>query len=269
MNKKIELKLKLVEMLAKGAFGLNENCMPLVKQAYDFVTEDVDINKVDVSENTGISEETARELADRFAELSNTELVKKSALERIGNTHPYLETSLKDGVYLGYADHIEMFNGHNEKPDDVEFVAFKFGRVSLNVWHKDIREVKMTTDKDEAAMPYITKYSNAAHDFSGKARTEDLLARGLKCECDGFNRGWYIPSLGELYVMYLMKDAINEALEYTDREPLRDTWYWSSSEYSAAGAWLLSFYGGYFCSNYCKAGAGSVRPVSAFDPLSF
>ena len=270
MKKTIELKLKLVEMLAKGAFGLNKDCMPLVREAYEFVTEDVDnINDLDLSDNVnGISEETAKKLSERFAEIANTLVGGKDVITNIKYAQPYLETALKDGVYLGYADHIEMFNGHNEKPDDVEFVAFKFGQVSLKVWHKDICDVKMTTDKDEAAMPYITKYSDAAHDFSGKARTEDLLARGLKCECEGFNRGWYIPSIGELYVMYLMKDAINEALEYTNRTPIQDTWYWSSTETYATYAWILYFNYGYF-NTYSKTSEYSVRPVSAFNPLSF
>ena len=270
MKKTIALKMKLVEMLAKGAFGLNKDCMPLVREAYEFLTEDADINDLDLSDNVnGISEETAKELSERFAEIANTLVVGKEQLVNIKYAQPYLETALKDGVYLVYADHIEMFNGHNENPVDVESVAFKFGKVSLKVWGKDIENVKMTTDKDEAAMPYVTKYADAAHDFSGKARTEDLLARGLKCKCEGFNRGWYIPSIGELYVMYLMKDAINEALEYTNRTPIQDTWYWSSTEGSATSAWFLNFSNGYFSYYSYKAGESSVRPVSAFNPLSF
>ena len=272
MKKTIALKMKLVEMLAKGAFGLNKDCMPLVREAYEFLIEDANINDLDLSDDNvgGISEETAKELSERFAEIANTLIVGKEQLVNIKYAQPYLETALKDGVYLVYADHIEMFNGHNENPDDVESVAFKFGKVSLKVWGKDIKNVKMTTDKDEAAMPYVTKYADAAHDFSGKARTEDLLARGLKCKCEGFNRGWYIPSIGELYVMYLMKDAINKALEYTNRTPIQDTWYWSSTEDSATYAWYLDFSNGRFYSgNYGKTNEGSVRPVSAFNPLSF
>jgi hypothetical protein len=67
--------------------------------------------------------------------------------------------------------------------------------------------------------------------------------------------------------MYLMKDAINEALEYTNRTPIQDTWHWSSTEYSATHAWYLDFYNGIF-DNTSKTLEGSVRPVSAFNPLT-
>ena len=272
MNQKIELKLKLVEMLGKGAFSLNMDCMPLVKEAYDFVTDGVDFDKDFTPTSTGISEETAQELTERMKALvdatngANGLLGKEKAL----STSPFVvddlrEIALKDGVYIGYEDgHIEMFNGHNDYPDLVGFVAFKFGKVSLKVWWKDINNVKMTTDTDEPC-DYITSYSVAAHDFDGKNHTKNLLARGLKCDCEGFKRGWYIPAIGELYVMYLMKDEINKALEYTERELIGDKLYWSSTEISATNAWNLNFNDGYF--NYTsKTYESSVRPVSAFRP---
>lgn len=179
---------------------------------------------------------------------------------------------LRDGIYFIYEKEgrrwFEMFTGQNEDIDYIECVAFKFGMVSLKVWRCDIKDCAMTTKKDDAAMPYVTKYSNAAHDFSGKERTKDLLERGLGVDCEGFNRGWYIPAIGELYVMYLMKDALNEALKYAKRQPLEDTWYWSSTEYSATNAWSLYFTNGYFITGNRKTNEGSVRPVSAFDPYS-
>jgi hypothetical protein len=102
----------------------------------------------------------------------------------------------------------------------------------------------------------------------GRKRTQDLVARGLSC-VDKLpeSKDWYIPAIGELYVMYLMKNQINKALEYIGAELIKDTWYWSSTEYSATGAWELNFDDCYF-SYYYKTGEGSVRPVSAFNPLT-
>ena len=51
----------------------------------------------------------------------------------------------------------EMFTGQNEDIDYIECVAFKFGMVSLKLWRCDIKDCVMTTNKDDAAMPYITK----------------------------------------------------------------------------------------------------------------
>lgn len=270
MEKTIELKLKLVEMLAKGAFGLNKDCMPLVREAYEFVTEDVDnINDLDLSDNVNdISEETAKELSERFAEMANTVVGGKDVITNIKYAQPYLETALKDGVYLGYADHIEMFNGHNEKPDDVEFVAFKFGQVSLILYGQNIEDCKMTY-KDKEPISVITTYAESACDFMGRKHTQDLVERGLSC-ADKLpeSKDWYIPAIGELYVMYLMKNQINKALEYIGAELIKDTWYWSSTEYSATDAWGLSFYDGHFSGYGGKTNEGCVRPVSAFNPLT-
>ena len=273
MNPKIELKLKLVEMLAKGAFNLNADCMPLVKEAYDFVVDGVDFDNDDVMSHGGISEKTAQELNERLAGIVESEKAKRNLLNQLRSNQSFIlddlhEVTLKDGVFLGYTDgHIEMFNGHNDNPDNVEFVAFKFGKVSLKVWGNDIKDVKMTTDSDEPHHEYITRCSVAAHDFDGESHTKDLLERGLKCDYEGFNSGWYIPAIGELYVMYLMKDLLNKALVYTGRASLCNDWYWSSTELSAAYAWRLGFDNGTF-SSYIKTNATSVRPVSAFDPLS-
>lgn len=272
MNPKIELKLKLVEMFGRGTFSLNMDCMPLVKEAYDFVADGVDFDKDFIPTITGISEETAQELTERMAALVNATKSEKILLDKAKalTTSPFVsddlrETSLKDGVYLGYNDgHIEMFNGHNDNTDGVEFVAFKFGKVALKVWGKDIDDVKMTTKTNEPC-DYITSYSVAAHDFDGENHTKNLLARGLKCDCNGLKYGWYIPAIGELYVMYLMKDEINNALEYTGREIIGDKWYWSSTEYSAANAWTQGFLIGYFNNNN-KTDECIVRPVSAFRP---
>ena len=67
--------------------------------------------------------------------------------------------------------------------------------------------------------------------------------------------------------MYLMKNQINKALEYIGAELIKDTWYWSSTEGSAANAWYLGFGSGFFGTGN-KTYEGSVRPVSAFNPLT-
>ena len=76
---------------------------------------------------------------------------------------------------------------------------------------------------------------------------------------------WYIPSLGELYRIFINKKAINAALEFAKGDKLQDRWYWTSTETSATGAWFLNLYGGYAYTWYTKASnPGRVRAVSAF-----
>ena len=76
---------------------------------------------------------------------------------------------------------------------------------------------------------------------------------------------WYIPSLGELYRIFINKKAINAALEFAKGDKLQDRWYWTSTEGSATNAWFLRLYDGGTYSWDTKASDTSrVRAVSAF-----
>lgn len=185
-----------------------------------------------------------------------------------------MEVQPKDGVYLIYEQRengqlkrwCELFAGNNNK-DCAVAVAFKFGQVSLILYGQNIEDCKMTCE-DKEPISVITSYAEVACDFMGRKRTQDLVARSLSC-VDKLpeSKDWYIPAIGELYVMYLMKNKINKALEYIGAELIKDTRYWSSTEYSATYAWYLSFSSGDFTS-YRKTNEFSVRPVSEFNPLT-
>ena len=185
-----------------------------------------------------------------------------------------MEVQPKDGVYLIYEQSengqlkrwCELFAGYNNK-DCAVAVAFKFGQVSLVLYGQNIEDCKMTCD-DKEPISVITSYADAACDFMGRKRTRDLVARGLSC-VDKLpeSKDWYIPAIGELYVMYLMKNQINKALEYIGAELIKDTWYWSSTEFSDANAWYLTFGNGIFSITH-KTYDNSVRPVSSFNPLT-
>ena len=245
----IELKLHLLDK-----YGISEEpkTIDFCREAYKFLVEGDFIKYMGVDAN-------GNHVIERVPPTADGEVI---------------EVQPKDGVYLIYEQRengqlkrwCELFTGNNNK-DCAVSVAFKFGQVSLILYCKNIEDCNMTC-KDKEPISVITSYADAACDFMGRKRTQDLIECGLSC-VDKLpeSKDWYIPAIGELYVMYLMKNKINKALEYIGAELIKDTWYWSSTENSATYAWHLDFSIGSFYSNY-KTNEYSVRPVSAFNPLT-
>lgn len=122
----------------------------------------------------------------------------------------------------------------------------------------------------------------AQEDYNGKSNTSKIIttlgsdtgyAPGY---CYGYSRvnangkglkagAWWLPSLGELYLMFANFTKINYALsKISGATLLARTAYWSCTEYSAARAWGLDFGGGGQRGNGKSTFQGRVRPVSAF-----
>jgi len=125
----------------------------------------------------------------------------------------------------------------------------------------------------------------AQQDFNGKANTAAQIGH-TECQgtsyapgfCAAYSRSngaatpagvlagqWWLPSLGELYLIFQNYHKINYALSLiTGAVQLPAAAHWSSTEYSATYAWGLYFrYGDQY--NDAKASRRyRVRPVSAF-----
>ena len=115
---------------------------------------------------------------------------------------------------------------------------------------------KTTTDRETALNDWTGKTSTAA-----QITHSEWNANG-----QGLTAGkWWLPSLGELMMIYANMRKINYALSLINgATQLAETWYWSSTEYSATYAWILFLFDGY-AGGYTKATyQGRVRPVSAF-----
>lgn len=74
--------------------------------------------------------------------------------------------------------------------------------------------------------------------------------------------GGRCPTIDELTGIYLNKDKINAALKAANLPELKESWYWSSTEYVSNYAWELTLGNGYRLS-YTKNYNGYVRPVLA------
>ena len=229
------------------------------------------------------NQELKLQLLDKFANIEKPETVDfcKSAFdwlteEPIAKPQAPANTvadSLPDGIYYVLADGSvvpfipDMGVDGSLDGSQVRYVGIKWGSRSLKVALHDAadgEEITLTSGKDITKYDgYKDNYLDAVADWNGKVNTEHLKAIGLNKEIV-LADGEYIPSLGEMYLIYLNRKALNQALELIGSDPIKADWYWTSTEYSAANAWLLNLnYGS--ANYYAKASyTGHVRPVSAF-----
>lgn len=125
----------------------------------------------------------------------------------------------------------------------------------------------------------VTAYS----DMAGKTNTAAQISHA-ECQgasyapgyCAAYSRAnangygltagkWWLPSLGEMFMIYANMTKINYALSLIDgATQLQENWYWTSTEYSANTAWPLTLGSGYMRGTTKASGEGRVRPVSAF-----
>lgn len=75
--------------------------------------------------------------------------------------------------------------------------------------------------------------------------------------------GGRCPTIDELTGIYLNKDKINASLKAAGLPELKESWYWSSTEYLSYLAWALRMSDGYRSFDYKYGNNGYVRPVLA------
>lgn len=126
----------------------------------------------------------------------------------------------------------------------------------------------------------------AQQDFDGKANQQRIMALSqVAADGDGYAPGfcasysrlnangrgtpagsWWLPSLGELYLIAANFKKINYALgKINGAKKLSTNVYWSSTEYSSTSAWILRLGSMYQGHGNKTQGQGLVRPVSAFS----
>lgn len=131
---------------------------------------------------------------------------------------------------------------------------------------------KTTTDRLVAFDDWSGK-ANAAAQITHDECNDPAYAPGfcaaysrVNANGKGLTAGkWWLPSEGELMMIYANMRKINYALSFINgATPLVETWYWSSTEFSATYAWYLYLNSGYARSNTKATGKLRVRAVSAF-----
>ena len=131
--------------------------------------------------------------------------------------------------------------------------------------------------KDKLVNEPIEKKKDAKSDFSGEYYCRKLNSPNYPVEyyCKTYNKGnrsWYLPSSGELWLIYNHLEEIQNALSIVGGQKLITNWgegvpvYWSSTERGTEHAWYLNLRSGILdCWGSKVGGIGKVRPFSKFD----
>lgn len=134
-----------------------------------------------------------------------------------------------------------------------------------------------TEDRVTAMNDWNGKASTAAIIKASKADAITNTAQYAPGYCNLYSRAnangkgltagkWWLPSLGEMFMIYANMTKINYALSLiTGATQLVEDWYWTSTEGSATTAWILYLGDGNTSNWFTKASSTfRVRAVSAF-----
>lgn len=170
----------------------------------------------------------------------------------------------QDGIYFIQPDKslIHESVATDEQKKSSIAVGVRMGDKFANVVLHDVadgKEIELCTESCGTEAFFHDNIDDAVADYNGRGNTEDIRS-ALNPEIK-LKDGEYIPALGELYLLFINRKAVNKALEEAGGEPMTDC-YWSSSEYSSSNAWFLFFNFGYTW-NYYKYNSYVVRPAVA------
>ena len=141
---------------------------------------------------------------------------------------------------------------------------------------KDAPEDLPWSEKRKLINQPVETREDAESDFNGEYYCRKLNSPDFPAAyyCKTYNKGnrdWYLPSSGELWLIYNHLEEIQNALSVVGGQKLITTWdegtpvYWSSTERSATDAWYLYLTIGNLDNWYGKVSYSyKVRPVSNF-----
>ena len=220
------------------------------------------------------------ELHKNFSKVNLTDLnesfTKKVSSKKNSDLVPNL--NYPDGVYILHETlGVRTVEGWNPKDND--------GVIGVLVVEDDHKIVVALEDAPENlhwSKNYglfnqsVEDIKNAESDFNGEQHCLKFnsLIFPAAYYCLHYKKGgreWYLPSSGELWLIYNHLEEIQTALSVVGGQKLATTWdkdvpvYWSSTEYSATDAWALPLINGHLSWGNKVGISTKVRPVSNFS----
>lgn len=178
------------------------------------------------------------------------------------------QKTTSNGLYFVYTDGTYAPFTKDAKPEkEVRYIGIIHDGHPFCVALKDLGRYALLTDEGtercEAESPfYVREECEALNDWDCIERTTRIIAKGTDIP---LKENEHIPALPMLVAMrYWRKRGLDDALVAAGGKPLKDSFYWSATEYSSSNAWYVYFnsgnvYNGHKCNGYV------VRPVAAFN----
>lgn len=127
-------------------------------------------------------------------------------------------------------------------------VGVKMGNRFANVLLHDAAGGKEVALCQEDKVPcgseqfFHDTFWKAMSNWNGEANTNDMRS-ALNPDIN-LGENEYIPSVAQLQMILLNINEINKALAEAGGDPMKEDWYWSSTEHSSGHAWYVHFNGG-------------------------
>ena len=172
-----------------------------------------------------------------------------------------------DGIYFIKSEN-EAVHQSIATPEDKSktiAVGYKLGNKFANVVLKDAaggEEIALCTESCGSNQFFKNTFAQAITDWNGIGNTNDMRSK-LNPEI-GLKDNEYIPSVAQLHLLMSNIVEVNKALEEVGGDPIKEDWYWSSTEDSSYDAWYVYFNSGY-TNYYSKNNSIVVRPAVAFE----
>ena len=189
------------------------------------------------------------------------------------------ELKLSNGVYIFHETlGIKTVKGwEQDNNEGVIGILLVEGDHQIVVALEDSPENLHWSKESELVNQLVEEIEEVETDFNGEYYCRKLNSPDFPAAyyCLNYNKGkriWYLPSSGELLLIYRHLEEIQNALETVGGQKFVTEWdddvpvYWSSTEGSATNAWHLYLdIGGIYCWRNKVSDSLKVRPVFNFN----
>ena len=247
--------------------------------------------------NISTGEVTSNSAANYVKLLDASGKEYRISLDNLAPVMAKLMPQMADGVFVAYhtAESWTSSFIRAVRPDEWASVEASGKKATGILLVEGGRHLLIALDEAPSAMYWgsgstlvgsaLTDKTKTFEDFTGKSRTASIVASDAYSAdgdsyapgfCSAYSRlnddgsglaagKWWLPSIGELAMIWANFKKINYALsKVSGATLLQATSYWSSTEHSAADAWLLYLSDGHMNDNGKSTLQYRVRAVSAF-----